>query len=82
MVKVDYSNISLKKDNITPYVKGFPISLIEKELGECLEIPYVRAEIRGNHDDQLPNYVKKDFYYDMSIFLKDDFFLKKRKING
>lgn len=74
--------MSINKDKITSFVKGFPISLTIKELGECLKITYVGVEIKINHDYQLENYVKKDFYYVMSTFFEDGFFQNRIRTCG
>lgn len=74
--------MSFKKDKLTSFVKGVPISLSIKELGECLSIPYVGAEIRTNFNAQLENYNKIDFYYSITRFSEDEIQQKRRMTSG
>lgn len=44
--------MTLKNNKLTSYVKGVPISLSVKQLGEIMKIPYVGSEIWANYKPQ------------------------------
>jgi hypothetical protein len=82
LVKAFYGNMFFENNVLTSAVKGVPISLTIPEFGKCLKIAFEGVEIRTSHDPQLRDYVKKDFYYNISRISERAFIEKRRKTCG
>lgn len=46
-----------------------------------MHIPYVGSEVMTNYDQNWENYNKKDFYYSISHFSKEEFHNKRRRMS-
>lgn len=82
VVRAFYCNMEFENQTLTSSVKGVPISLSLQQFGECLKIPFEGVEIPVKNNAQLPGYVKKDFYYDISRISEHEYNEKRRKLTG
>lgn len=82
LVRDLFRNTSLKNNKLTSSVKGVPISLTVKKLGECMKIPFFDSEFMANYDSQQENYNKRNFYYNIIQFYKDEIYNKRKRSSG
>lgn len=67
---------------MTSSIKGVPISTSVKQLGEILKIPYVGIKIRTNWEQARNDYSKRGYYYSISRMSEEEFYSKRKRVNG
>lgn len=79
LVRVFYCNLEAKGSGLTSWVKGVPIKLSLKQVGEFLDIPFEGEKIHTDFLCDWEEYDKRDFYLSMCRYDEAEIAQKRQR---